>query len=238
MTERPVLAIAHRGDPVAQRENTLAAFDAALAAGADGVELDARHTADGALVVHHDSDVAGLGVIEEVERSTLPRYVPELAEVLDLCAGRIVNVEVKRAEGARGDGDRTAALVVRLLEERRRRAEDRVVVSSFAPEALDEVLRSGWIETAWLLPALPTEVDVAGAVAARGYRGVHPHHTGTTPELVERAHSLGLAVRVWTVNDARRAAELAQMGVDAIVTDDVEPLRARLGGEDGPAQRA
>ena len=48
------LAIAHRGDPVRHRENTLAAFRAAVEAGAGMVELDVRRTADGAAVVVHD----------------------------------------------------------------------------------------------------------------------------------------------------------------------------------------
>ena len=62
-----VLAIAHRGDPVAERENTLAAFAAAVAAGAEMIELDVRRTADGAAVVVHDPTLERLwGVARRV----------------------------------------------------------------------------------------------------------------------------------------------------------------------------
>src|SRR5437763_15808492 len=51
----PPLRIAHRGMPRRERENTLPSFAAALAAGAQGIELDVHATADGVVVVHHDA---------------------------------------------------------------------------------------------------------------------------------------------------------------------------------------
>jgi glycerophosphoryl diester phosphodiesterase len=54
------IAIAHRGDPIAERENTLPAFEAAVLAGADMVELDLRRTADGEIVVLHDATLSRL----------------------------------------------------------------------------------------------------------------------------------------------------------------------------------
>jgi glycerophosphoryl diester phosphodiesterase len=56
----PVLAIAHRGDPLGHRENTLPAFAAAVAQGADMLELDLRRTRDGAIVVLHDQSLLRL----------------------------------------------------------------------------------------------------------------------------------------------------------------------------------
>ena len=55
-----VTAIAHRGDPVGHRENTLPAFAAAVGLGADMVELDLRRTRDGNIVCLHDQTLERL----------------------------------------------------------------------------------------------------------------------------------------------------------------------------------
>ncbi len=59
-----VVAIAHRGEPVGHRENTLPAFAAAVALGADMVEIDLRRTRDGAIVVLHDQTLERLWGLE------------------------------------------------------------------------------------------------------------------------------------------------------------------------------
>ena len=79
---------AHRGSAQLARENTVAAFRAARALGADGIELDVRLTADGALVVHHDAELPGRGPIAELASSELPDWLPSLVEALDACRGR------------------------------------------------------------------------------------------------------------------------------------------------------
>src|SRR4051794_26258624 len=97
MADRP-LVLGHRGASHARPENTLAAFAKAREFGADGVELDVRRSADGQLVVHHDPQVEGFGIIYEHDFATLRTArpdVPTLAEALGACAGMIVNVEVK-----------------------------------------------------------------------------------------------------------------------------------------------
>src|SRR5690348_11168207 len=96
------LVLAHRGANRVEPENTVAAFTRALELGADGVELDVHRTADGALVVHHDAVAPGLGLLAatpfEAVRRAAPR-IPTLAEALDVCAGRFVNVEIKSPPG-------------------------------------------------------------------------------------------------------------------------------------------
>ncbi|MCZ7530312.1 MAG: glycerophosphodiester phosphodiesterase [Acidimicrobiia bacterium] len=93
------MVLAHRGDHTRARENTAASFEAARSAGADGIELDVRRSADGVLIVHHDSSADGIGVLVhaafEAIRSTLP-WVPTLDEALDACVGlSLVNIEIK-----------------------------------------------------------------------------------------------------------------------------------------------
>ncbi len=68
-------------------ENTLDAFAEAKRLGADGVELDVRLTADGALAVHHDAEIPGLGAVAALSVAELPAHVPLLADVLAVCDG-------------------------------------------------------------------------------------------------------------------------------------------------------
>jgi len=90
-----VSIIAHRGASARFRENTVEAFLAAARLGADGVELDVRRSADGALVVHHDALLPGGDPISNVAVANLPEYVPLLDTALEACADLFVNVEVK-----------------------------------------------------------------------------------------------------------------------------------------------
>ena len=134
--------LAHRGANRVAPENTLEAFVAAGALGADGVELDVHRTADRALVVHHDADARGLGVLAErpeAEIRAARPEIPTLEEALDACTGMLVNTEVKNMPGDADydPEDGVAAAVVELLVLRDRR--DDVLVSSFNLESADRV---------------------------------------------------------------------------------------------------
>src|ERR1700726_5171228 len=93
------LVIAHRGASRDAPANTPAAFEAAIALGADAVELDVRRTSDGVLVVHHNASRRGvpLTLLTYSALVRLSRHEPpRLDTVLDLCAGRIaLDIEVK-----------------------------------------------------------------------------------------------------------------------------------------------
>ena len=95
---------AHRGSAHLSRENTVPAFVAARALGADGIELDVHLTADGNVVVHHDSEVPGLGPIGHLLTAQLPAWLPSLTEALDACRALEVNVEIKQGETGAGGG--------------------------------------------------------------------------------------------------------------------------------------
>jgi glycerophosphoryl diester phosphodiesterase len=79
------LIIAHRGASQAEPENTVAAFRAAARAGADGVELDVRRTADDHLVVHHDAVLADGRPLRTVGSAELAAQIPTLDAALDAC---------------------------------------------------------------------------------------------------------------------------------------------------------
>ena len=104
----PPLIIAHRGASAARPENTLSAFEVAVAQGADMIEIDLHQTRDAALVVAHDPDLERLGGRGEIADATLAeirrldagdgQQVPTLEEVLDGFGARIpFNLELKRS---------------------------------------------------------------------------------------------------------------------------------------------
>ena len=93
-TTRHTLAYGHGDESAANRINTLDAFARARAAGADGIELDLRRTADDQLVVIHDPQLRDGRRIDEVPRAEPSDEIPALAIVLDLCLGMRVNLEI------------------------------------------------------------------------------------------------------------------------------------------------
>jgi hypothetical protein len=130
---------AHRGCTEGFTENTIDAFAEARRLGADGVELDVRLTADGALAIHHDAEIPGLGSIAKLEVADLPAHVPLLADVLAVCEGMVVNVEIKNAPQDPGwdAGEAVAALTAAAIEEAGWTS--RVIVSSFQMATLRAV---------------------------------------------------------------------------------------------------
>jgi glycerophosphoryl diester phosphodiesterase len=196
------------------------------------VELDVRRTIDGALVVHHDAVVEGVGFIHEVAAAVLPTYVPTLAEALAACAGLVVNVEIKNL---RGDPDhdpeeRVTREVVELLGRREWAGGGELVVSSFSRATLRAVRAAGPdLETAWLVSPGKDVAELVELAAADGHRGIHPYDGLVDERFMELATAAGLAVRVWTVDQPSRIAELASLGAVAVVTNDVPAALSALG---------
>jgi glycerophosphoryl diester phosphodiesterase len=226
---RGPMVIAHRGASAAHPENTVAAFVGARDMGADGVELDARRTADGQVIVHHDAQLSDGRVIVELAAAELPDHVPSLAEALDACAGMDVNIEIKNwPEDPDFDPtDLVAAHVVELVQRTDRRST--VLVSSFNMPTVDRVraLDDG-IPTAFLHIRVDGPSGLAQAVE-HGHDAVHPWDPFVSADLIERAHALGVKVNTWTVDDPDRMVELAGWGIDGIVTNVPDLARETLG---------
>lgn len=204
---------AHRGASTIEVENTVAAFEAAVRVGADGIELDVRATADGAPAVHHDARLSDGRAIADVTAAELPTYVPLLEAALDACGSLVVNIEIKEP---RSIADAVAVLI------RAGGIADRVVVSSFDLAIIDRVLAiDGNLPTGYLVaPAHRTLAARALGVCLRhGHRAFHPHHRAVDARLIDRAHDAGVAVNTWTVDNPSRMSALAAIGVDAIVTN-------------------
>ena len=212
--------IAHRGASAVRRENTVEAFVEARRLGADMVELDVRRTRDDVLVIHHDASLPGLGPIVGQRRDALPPWVPTLDEAMDACVGMVVNVEVKSSP-LDPDFDENRWVATRVAERVGERGwRDRVLVSSFDLLSVDRVRAvDAAIPTALLtLPGIDMR-DAAATARDHGHRVLHPHDFAVTPELVEHLHARGMAVNVWTVDDADRMRALVELGVDGICTN-------------------
>ncbi len=233
---RPIV-LGHRGAPRVARENTLDALVRALGCGADGVEIDARLTADGVAVLSHDPALAPVGPVAEATFAHLRRlapWVPTLEEALDACAGSLVNIELKALpwEPDFSPDHRLVTTVATVLEDRG--AGDQVLVSSFHLEALDRIraLRPE-APTAFLtLPGVPPLAAIALA-RERGHSALHPETRSlagdTAARVVEQAHANGIRVHVWTVNEPDEMRRLAELGADGIVTDVPDLAVATLG---------
>lgn len=229
--ERPLI-IAHRGASLEAPENTLAAFRAARARSADGVELDVMRCASGEVVVFHDHDLerlAGrperiralpLAALREVRIGGQP--IPTLGEALEeLGDDLLVNIELKSLGGPtalRDDGLTSA--VAGLV--RRHALGRRVLVSSFNPVYM--------LRFRALAPEIPTGLlfhrkqarPLRDAWIARWLcpMALHAEDALAAPERIEAWRRRGHLVAVWTVDRPERIAALARAGVDAIITND------------------
>lgn len=220
MRPRPLI-LGHRGASYAAPENTLAAFRLAREMGADGVELDARRTADDVLVVHHDPELQTLGVLRDVPFSRLRAErpdVPTLAEALDACDGMLVNVEIKCLPWE-PDPDGPDRPVVRAVVEVVRAKGTNAIVSSFdlgSVDACHEIAPD--LTTAWLTYGQPL-AGAAEQAAAHGHTWLHPDRASALQGGIDVAHESGLRVDVWTVDDPDEIRALTASGADAIVTN-------------------
>ncbi|MBD0290845.1 MAG: glycerophosphodiester phosphodiesterase [Thermoleophilia bacterium] len=213
----PPLIIAHRGASFERPENTLAAFERAIELRADYVEFDVQPAGDGELVVVHDR----LRRLTLAELRRRHADLATLAEVLDLCVGRVgLAVELKHPHAHRRHDP-----VGRTLAALRARSVDPggVMVLCFEPAALERVRREA--------PRLRTVLHLGwrrSPSAASRFWGVGLEDWAARPPVLRRAQSLGLATAVYTVNDRRRMEELAAVGVTAIFTDRPDLLRRTL----------
>ncbi len=195
-------------------ENTRAAFDRALALGCDGMELDLHRTADGHLVIHHDSSIHGLPIADR-QLTALRRVQPSLM-TLPVFLRRYgerawLDLEIK------GCG-----LEAELVEVLRDLPPARgYVVSCFDPEVL--------LRVAALAPDFPLCFNLNRPARLRTLKSlpitwVAPHERLASRWYLDRLHAAGFHTLVWTVNRERKLQMLLRAGVTAIASDDPHML--------------
>ena len=239
-----VIAMAHRGFSPEGYENTMAAFAAAVELGYRYLETDAHATRDGVLLAFHDKQLHrvtnGRGRVADLTwrevrdmriRGVEP--IPRLDDVLEAFPHARLNVDVKHPAAVEPlarllaePETRARVLVASFSEARRRAVLDRVpgpVATSAGPRGIAR----------FLLAAL---LRGDAAVLRRAAGDVHclqlPTTAGplrlVTRRTVQAAHAAGLQLHVWTVNEEPEMRALLDLGVDGIVTDRADVLRAVL----------
>ncbi|WDI44412.1 glycerophosphodiester phosphodiesterase [Bremerella sp. P1] len=234
--EDNVQIMAHRGASSKAPENTLAAFQQAIEDGADWIELDVQETADGQVVIMHDSDFMKLSKnplkiwdattddLKDIDIGTwkspdfADQRVPTLAEVLALCKDKVgVNIELKYY----GHDEMLEQRVADIVDEQG--MNDQVMAMSLKREGVEKMkaIRPEW------------KVGLLMSVAAGNLSKLEADFLAVNASfadvlLIDQAHDNGKQVFVWTVNDAATMSTMMSRGVDGILTDKPELARSVL----------
>jgi glycerophosphoryl diester phosphodiesterase len=233
---RPTI-FAHRGSSAYAPENTLAAFKLAIEQHADAIELDAKLSADGQIVVMHDKSVDrttdGTGLIKSLSLNELKKLdagakfnqafkgeaIPTLTEVFEQVGQRIfINVELTNYSSPLDDLPERVSNLVRKFH-----LESSILLSSFNPIAL---IRARKILPKVAMGLLTTAGMGKFACYSRLVRfspllALHPTAVDTSEKLIAAIHSRDSHVNVYTVNQPDDMRWLFLAGVDGIFTDDL-----------------
>jgi glycerophosphoryl diester phosphodiesterase len=241
--------IGHRGfgagQPGGHRENSMAAYRAAVTHGLPWIELDVQRSRDGQLVIAHDPVTAdGTFLVTRTAAQLAAAGILRFEDVLaELPADLAINVDVKTIiqDALDPPAERTGALLAAAL--RRHAGQRQLLVTSFDPglvvylrdQALPEVaLGLITVENFPSRHAFPAAValglDVVSLhTSTLGLRPDRPPRPGSGPaEIIDAAHRAGLEVLAWAPGPAD-AARLAAAGADAVCVDDVPGVLALLG---------
>jgi len=225
-----MLIIGHRGAAGTHPENTLGSIDAAIAAGADWVEIDVR-SVDGGLIVLHDERLErttnGNGSVYAMTLADLRQLdagngecIPLLPEVLARIDARCgLNIEIKQADIAPA-----LAAVLQPVLRARPAWRGRLMVSSFIRESLLEFarLKPDGVELAALSDHNSTEAQALALTI--GATALNVSLAEVSAHVVATAHRSGLRLLVYTVNETSDIERCQRLGVDGIFTD--YPARA------------
>jgi glycerophosphoryl diester phosphodiesterase len=217
-----VLTIAHRGEPVGHKENTVPAFSAALALGADMVELDLRRTRDGAIVVLHDqtlerlwgvdASVGDLDLVEVARVGDDDARIPTLSQALAAvpCALMVDFTRREVVPGALAAVEGAGALGRSLF------------VTGNVPglRALRSLSADARIGLTWTESTSPP-LDLLDELGAECW---NPMYSLVTPEGVAEVHASGRRVSTWTVDTEDDMARVLDAGVDAVVSNRIGAL--------------
>ena len=238
MIDANCLVIAHRGASSYAPENTLAAFDLALAMGVRHLELDVHAACDGPIVVIHDDRVDrtthGTGAVADKTLAELRALdagawfgekfagerIPTFEEVLQRYKGRLhLHVEIKGHSA--GLAQRTVDWIGRYA------MKDQVAITSFQKIRLEEVrLCAPELPIGWLVAEASDEI--VEQARALGCTQLCPRADTVTAERVRCLHAEGFEVRAWGVKDEALMRQVVQAGADGMTVNFPDKLMAYL----------
>lgn len=223
----------HRGASGYMPENTLPSFEKAIELGADGIELDIHKTKDGQIVVIHDELIDrtsnGKGFVKDYTLDELRKFnynathpecekadIPTMCDVFELIkpTNLTINIELKTGiifyDGIEAD-------IIKMVDEYG--MHDRVIYSSFnhysvmKVKELDPTAKTGFLYA-------DGPIDMPSYGKKHGVDALHPAlYNCQFPGFVEGAHSLGLAINSWTINEPEHIHLACKFGLDAIITN-------------------
>jgi glycerophosphoryl diester phosphodiesterase len=201
------LIFGHRGSPKRFPENTLASFDEAIRAGADGFETDLRLLTDKTAILYHDDEfsddeIESLSAISIAERGGVVQRLTDLAPYAERTT---MILEVKRPKWEDT-----------LLEHVGRWAN--VIIASF-----DHAMIAGLARRNTGIPLGITMyckmVGIADYTASVGATWCFPNYHYVEAEMVAELHERGIRVVPWTANRPREWQRLREIGCDGVITD-------------------
>jgi glycerophosphoryl diester phosphodiesterase len=201
------LILGHRGSPKRFPENTLASFEEALRAGADGFETDLRLLFDRTAVLYHDdelqeSEIESLTFAQCAQRGAMVERLADLSRF----AGRAMMVlEVKRSRWEE-------ALIEQVADW------PNAVIASFDHSVITELRRHG-VTMPLGITIHGYLVDVAEYAARIGATWVFPQYQFVRPEMVASLHERGIGIMPWTVNRRADWERMRELGCDGVITD-------------------
>ena len=249
---RPLI-IAHRGASAHAPENTLAAFQMAIDAGADGVEFDVRLSKDGVPVLVHDRNLKRLAgrsepvgdlTAQELSRVDLGTQfnnshtkraraefndvgIPTLADALGLFATRgAVHIELKIDK--KRELKPLVSAVCGVIHDSP--ALPRIVVSSFRLSALAEAkhvlpsVRTSALFSPTIMQFIKRRRHMIALARAFGANEISPYSSLVTPKLAKIADDVGMPVNIWTCDNVKWVERANKLGVNAVMTNDPAKL--------------
>lgn len=232
------LVVAHRGYSALFPENTMIAFTEAAELGAPMIEMDLHMTADGKIVVVHDHElgrtISGEGMIHETDWSVLADLeagswfsaefseegVPLLEEVLGGIPAPVqLNLEIKHEGFEEPERlNQFLGLFLKII----RPHEARIVVSCFSLEILRALrAKHGGLRLAYLNDAPATTLELK-KYETLGLYSLNLNHLEIDRAMVDAIHGHGMKVFAYTPNSAAAMTRLLDIGVDALITDELE----------------
>jgi glycerophosphoryl diester phosphodiesterase len=218
---------AHRGYCARYPENTMLAFQKAVEAGCDGIELDVQLTVDNRVVIIHDEDLVrttnGKGFIKDKTLAELEgldagqgQHIPTIDEYFDFVQDLdiITNIELKNSIFPYGGMEQVLISMIR-----ERKLESRVIFSSFNHESLRlcksiaPEIKCGFLYDCRL-------IDGGTYARQHNIECLHPNYLNLTVNSLSEMHSKDIQVNTWTVNSSDAMEYMLTLGVDGIITND------------------
>ena len=236
--KKRILIIGHRGANSIAPENTLKSFQKAIDLGADYIEFDIHQSKDGEIVIMHDANTYAItgnkGLIKKMTLTELKKLdcgegerIPTLLELIRIAKGKIgLQIEIKAKNLAEN--------LVKIL-----RKEDLVETSIISSFLHDELLKLQKIEPKLKLATLEPIItgwsknweyhsEILNKAIDNNYFAIQPRYNLVNQELINHAHKNNIKVNIWTVNSKAAMKKFIQMGVDGIITDNIQNAKKAL----------